>query len=427
MKNEAAETSRLAPWIVIFSASLFFFYEFIQMHMFNAISQSLISSFNINAEQLGYVSASYFYADVLFLFPAGMILDRLSTRKVILTAMWICVLGTIFFSQAHSIWIAAVCHFTAGIGNAFCFLSCLRLASRWFSNRQMALVVGLIVTMAMLGGVVAQTPLTLLVAKVGWRDALLVAAGLGLVIIGIVWRFVRDCPPGKEDLYLAQKQHVKTLGVWNSIHVVLKNPQNWYCGLYTSFMNLPLMLLGGLWGSMYLTTVHHLDKIQSSYVTSMVFVGTIFGGPLIGLISDRLSLRRKPMIIFGILALPIMLAIMYLRHLSLMELNFLFLALGFITAAQCISYPTIGESNPKSISGTALGLASVLIMGSPAIFEPFFGWLMDHYWDGKHVENGMHVYPAAAYHLPMLIFPVLLVVSLVSAFLVKETFAREKA
>ena len=42
-------TYRLQPWVVILSAALFFFYEFIQMNMFNAIDPSLIKAFSVTA------------------------------------------------------------------------------------------------------------------------------------------------------------------------------------------------------------------------------------------------------------------------------------------------------------------------------------------------------------------------------------------
>lgn len=413
------------PWLVVFSAALFFFYEFIQMQMFNAISHSLLAEFHISATTLGYVSSSYFLADVIFLFPAGMLLDRFSARKVILTAMWICVLSTALLARSHSIGLVALCHFAAGIGNAFCFLSCIRLASHWFPNRQMALVVGLIVTMAMLGGVVAQTPLAWLTAQVGWRDALMITAGLGFVIIAIVWRFVKDYPPGKAQQIAEQKQQLKTLGIKQSIVQVFRNPQNWLCGFYTSFINVPLMLLGGLWGSLYLTAMHQITPLQASYITSMIFFGTMIGCPVIGAYSDYIARRRMPMFIAAAISLPVMLGIIFLTKISLIELLILFFALGFFTAAQTIGYPTISESNNKSITGTAMGLASVLIMGAPMVFEPLFGWLMDKNWDGK-VVGGTHVYSAQAYHYPMLFLFGILLLGTIFPLFVRETYAKEK-
>ena len=40
-------------WVVGLTAGLFFFYEFIQMNMFNAISVSFMDTFHINSTTMG--------------------------------------------------------------------------------------------------------------------------------------------------------------------------------------------------------------------------------------------------------------------------------------------------------------------------------------------------------------------------------------
>jgi hypothetical protein len=73
---------KIQPWLVCLSAALFFFYEFIQMGMFNSISQELMHDFSINARQLGFLSATYFYADVIFLlFAVYLIVNYLTKIK----------------------------------------------------------------------------------------------------------------------------------------------------------------------------------------------------------------------------------------------------------------------------------------------------------------------------------------------------------
>ncbi len=421
--SQQTASAPLISWLVCLSAGLFFFYEFIQMQMFNSISNDLMRDFSLNAEQLGYLSASYLYADVIFLFPAGILLDRFSTRSVILTAMVLCILGTFFFAITHSALFAGLSHFIAGIGNAFCFLSCIRLASRWFPARQMALIIGLIVTMAMIGGMVAQTPLVQLNAWIGWRNALLLNAGLGLVIMAIIWYFVHDYPPSYGIHHQEQQKQLQQLGFRKGIKTVLANSQNWYCGIYTSFLNLPIMVLGALWGNLYLMSVHHLTALEASKVNAMIFLGTIVGGPAIGWISDRVSQRRIPMIIFATLSLIVMLMIIKMDHLSYGALLALFFALGLFTSSQIISYPAIAESNSRMLTSTATGLASVLIMGGAALAQPIFGSLMDLHWAGE-VLNNARLYPAEAYQTAMLILPGAFIIGLLMSLLMKETHCR---
>ncbi len=92
----------LMAWMVCLSAGLFFFYEFFQLNIFDVINQPLRDDFHLNAAQLSWMSSTYLWADILFLLPAGIILDRFSTRQVILSAMFVCVIGTLGFALTNS-------------------------------------------------------------------------------------------------------------------------------------------------------------------------------------------------------------------------------------------------------------------------------------------------------------------------------------
>jgi MFS family permease len=415
---KALKNPALQAWIVCVSAALFFFYEFIQMGMFDSIAPALMNDFSINATQLGNLSATYFYADVIFLLIAGVILDRFSVRKVILSAMLLCVAATFVFALSTSLTLAIITHFAAGIGNAFCFLSCIKLSSRWFSSRHLALVIGVIVTIAMAGGVFAQTPLTLLTQTFGWRHAVLLDGVLGIIILFIIWYFVYDNANSPDDT-TAKSSITSKMTLSQSLRFALSNKQNWLAGIYTCLLNLPIFLLGELWGEMYLTQVHHIARTQASYITSMVFIGTIIGAPVVGWFSDKIGRRLLPMILGAILALASMLILMYTTNLSFAALLLLFLAIGFFTSTQIISYPAITESNPKILTGTATGLASVLIMGGGAVFEPLFGWLMDLH--ATHAGNAAAIYSATDYMRGMLIMPIAFVIGLIAVLLMKET------
>lgn len=406
-------------WVVILCASLFFFYEFVQMNMFNTINADLMRAFNINASQVSNLSAFYFYADVIFLFPAGIILDHFSTRKLITVALSLCTIATIGFSFAHSYTFAATMRTLSGIGAAFCFLSALRLATRWFPAKKLALATGFIATMAFIGGMVAQTPIAILAQHFGWRHTVFIDGLMGIVFILIILWQVRDFPRGSNE----QAQEEKTLdkiGFWPSVFAAWKNPQNWLGGLYTSFLNLPILILGALWATQYFVQVHHFTVEQAGTITMMLFLGTIVGCPVLGWVSDAMRSRKKPMIICAIISIALVFVIMYLPQASYAVMVILFLALGFFTSGQIISYPLIAESNPNCLAGTATGWAAVLIMGGGAFGQPLFGALLDAHWD-HHRLNGVPIYTAANYHFAWWIFPIMFFIALIIAFLVKDT------
>lgn len=420
--NESSPTTK---WIVCFSAAFFFFYEFIQMNMFNAISTNLMQTFHITGDRLSTLSSTYFYADVLFLFPAGILLDRVSTRKLILTALGLCVISTYLFSTAQTFWFASLCHFASGVGAAFCFLSCMMLASRWFPPKQLALATGLIVTFAMAGGAIAQTPFEILTQHVGWRSAVVVNAVIGTFIFVLVWLFVADKPSIPELDYSKELVIADKPSFWASIRLAITNPQNWYCGLYTSLLNLPLMVLGALWGSLFLQQMHGFTATQATTISSMLFIGTIVGSPAFGAMSDRMGRRRFPMLFGAVASIICIAALLYIQHLNFIDAMMLFYFIGFFTSAQIISYPVISENNRKAITGTSLGVASVLIMGGAGVSQQIFGYLIDLKWNHL-VKNGIPIYSHADFSLALKIFPLTLLIGLILAFCVKETYCKQQ-
>lgn len=415
-----SKQSPIQPWIVIFSASLLFFFVFIQLNMFNAIGPSLFKAFHLTDNyDLGWLAVIYMLANVICLFPAGILLDHYSTRKIILLAMSCCVLSTFFFSFATTLLEAEISRWVVGIAGSFSLLSAVRIASRWFPPKHMALVIGLVVTFAMIGGMIAQTPLTKSIEWFGWQNTLRIDAALGLVMLFFMILFVRDYPSGMQAFFQKQHESLERVGFWHALARVLCNAQNWLAGAYTSLVNLPIFILGTAWGALYLTQTRHLDADSASWVLMMLFFGVIIGSPVLGEISDYIGRRKLPMIIGAIASIVVILAIMYLPNLNVVELLILFFLLGFVISAQVIGYPLVAESNPGSLTGTAEGLASVLIMGG-GFAIPLFPFILDLSWNHTML-NDVPLYSPSSFEHAMMIMPIAFLIALICSLLVKET------
>src|SRR3990167_9507950 len=368
--TNAPKKATMQSWAVVLVASLFFFFVFIQMNVFNSISTSLMNAFHIDAAKLGDMSSFYFIANVVFLFIAGILLDRLSTRRVILTSLAICILGTGLFSLAHSFALACFFRFLTGIGSAFCFLSVIRLASRWFPANKMALITGLIITMAMFGGWVSQTPMTLLAQAVDWRTALKIDAAAGIIFFLFIFAVVKDHPAEHVETHKAEQILIQQIGFFVSLRMAFFRLQNWFGGFYVCMMNLPVGLLGGLWGVLYLTHTHSVSTIEASEISSMLFIGTLVGAPIVGWISDKIQMRRPPMLVGAIISLGLILTIIYAPHLSYSALFILFFLTGVCTSTQIIGYPLVAENSKRVVTAMSVSVVNISVQGGCALFQP---------------------------------------------------------
>ncbi len=405
------EDNKLMPWVVCLSAGLFFFYDFIQLNIMSSIGTSLVGEFHLTATQLGRMASVYLDAQVGFLLFSGYLLDRVSTRKLILVGMLASVLSTAWFAVSADLNMMKSARAVAGATGSFCFLSCIVLATRWFKPKQMATVTGIIGSMAMLGGAMAQRPMDMLVSSWGWRYAMLVNAVFGALLFVWMCFFVIDSPDGKSHV-----RQSRQLSFFKSIAMVIKKPQNWLAGWYTALMNSVVFVLGAVWGTQYLIEVHHLTHTQATSITMMIFFGTTLGSPLVGVISDKMELRKKPMIYGSLMSLVLIFVLMSSTMWSVVSLGIIFFLLGLVTSTQIITYPIIFESNRSDVVGMCESFAAVIILGAGSFLQPFFGMIMDM---GKTAANNGYV--SSDYQTAICLFPVCFIISFVLSAFLKET------
>lgn len=414
--KSSSSKERWLPWCICFAASLFFFYEFIQGNMFASIADDIMQDFHIQADSLTYLSSVYYVSNVLFLFVAGIILDRFSAKKTILLAMLFCVASTFVLSYVHSFYLALICRFITGIGSAFCFLGPIRIASNWFPPKRMALITGLIVTIAMTGGMLAQYPLTKLVLYIGWRSAMLWLGWLGLCILGLMMVFIQDKPPATKPL--------PRIGIIDSAKIAYLNLQTLRAACYASLMNMAVAVFGAVMGSLYLVQRLGISKESAALINSMLFLGAIVGGPLMGWISDKIGVRILPMRIGAWASLVTVLAILYLPITFGMML-ILFFLLGLLTASQVISYALVAESNSSAITATAVSIVSILTQSGYILYQNIFSVLMLHHGEMQMV-NGIPVYSLNDYQYAAIILPLGLVGALCMLWGLRETHCRRQ-
>ena len=410
---------KLNRWCILIIAGLFFHYEFFQINMFNALEPELAKTFGISPSELGWLSATYFYGTIVLLLPAGLILDRVSVRHLILFAMSMTLIGTLFFSFATHVWMAAAGRFAVGLcAGPFALISVIKLATRWFAPKELSLVTGVAVSMGMLGGILAQTPFHLLVQAIGWRQALHVNVLVGFVMLALIWLFVYE--PDKKPEHHNNSEELQSLGT--ALRLVASKMHNWKIGLYASLVNLPIFILGSLFSTLYLTGAHGLTALQASYAAMMIFIGMLLGCPFFGWISVAMERRKVPMIAGAVLALIVSLTVMFSEP-SFSQILVLFFLIGFGVSAHTLVYPSVAESNTEKTIGAAEGLAAMLIMAGGAVFQPLCGWLLELPWDGR-VLNGVPVYSDTSYLFCMSVIPIALVLGIALVMTTKESFPR---
>ena len=229
--------------------------------------------------------------------------------------------------------------------------------------------------------------------------------------------------PFKDAPKPVEKVEAVQIPFWEGFKKAVFNIHNISCGFYTCMMNLPLMIISAVWGTLFLTQVHQIPITNASLIVSMICMGTIVGSPLFGWLSDKLEKRRSLMAFGGISSLILFMVILWMKHPSEGMLTTLFFLLGFLTSTQALGYPAITEHSPKELTGTSMGIAALIIMGVPALIQPLSGRLLDMGWDGTMVD-GAPLYSAANFQTAFLIFPIGFAAALLTLTKIKGRKAR---
>lgn len=268
------------------------------------------------------------------------------------------------------------------------------------------------VTIGLLGAVVAQVPFSLLAEKFNWRNALVIDAVIGAVIWVLNFAFVYD--PN-------EKQKNKQASSWNlnQIFSQLKSgcqvKETWLCGFYTGLMNLPLMIISAMVGNLFLIQVHGLSETKASFAISMISLGTIVGSSVFGWISEKLGSKKKLMIFGAISSCAMFLSLLIIPSASLELIATLFFLIGFLSATQVLGYPMITDAAPKEAKGTAMGVAALIIMGIAFVLQPVTGILLDLYHQGPQ-----GIYSLADFTRAFMLFPIAFFISIFLATRLKD-------
>lgn len=423
MDRKATKNGLGTSYFIFFLAASFYLYEFILQVAPGVMAEPMMKTFGVTGEGFGIISAFYFYAYAPSQLPAGVLFDRYGPRKLMTGAIILCAIGSAFFASTDSILTASIGRFMIGVGSAFSFIGVLVLISRWFPPTYFAILAGIAQLMSSVGAMFGEMPLAALIDHVGWRQASFILSGIGFVLAGFYWAYIRDFPHQKNqtipDHYLRDE--------WRRLVRVCKHAHTWIIGSYAFAIWTPIAVFAALWGVPYLQEKYHVSVVIASGLCSMIWLGIGIGSPLLGWLSDRLESRRIALIISSVLGLIATLAILYLPDLSITWAYFAMFVFGLGAGGQTVSFAVVKENNPPELVGTASGFNNLSVLIGGAVFQPFVGYILQHS-NSWRLINGVHIYTVDSYQKALIILPLCFLASLfIASFLIKETFAKHNS
>ena len=266
---------------------------YVASHFFRAsnvtIGLDLLRDLSMGPEALGGLTGAFFFGFAAMQIPCGFLFDRYGPRRTVVGMLFLATVGGVVFTLAPTWPILLTGRVLMGAGFGVMLIGSMVVISRWFPPDRFSTLTAIVLSVGLLGNLVATTPLAWAAQAIGWRAVFGVAVAFTALAAIAVWLVVRDAPPGHPFLARTPEPPRQML---QGLMEVLAN-RRLKPVLALNFCNYACTFtVQGLWGGPFLREVHGLSPIEAGNVLLLAVVayqmGMLAFGPL-----DRLLDTRK--------------------------------------------------------------------------------------------------------------------------------------
>ncbi len=416
-------------WCVWGIAAFFYLTGFYQRVSPAVMTGELMRDFHIGAQQLGTLSAFYFYVYVAMQIPVGVLVDSWGARRLLIWGSISAAIGTFIFGGTHAFVVACAGRALVGGATAVGWLVVLKLATHWFPAQRFAMLTGLGLFFGNLGALGAQVPLRLAIERFGWRGVVLASASTLLLVGALAWAVVKDDPASRGFLSYAppsihQQRGASTADLLRGFKRVFAYRNTWLIVFAQGGIVGPILSFTGLWGTPFLKARFAIPSTTAAAVCSVMIVCWAVSSPICGHLSDRFG-KRKPIYLAGCcVSAAGWVTMFYATALPLAA----FTGVAAITSVACgavvLGFASGKESVPPRFLGTITGAVNIGNMTGPALLQPAIGWMLDRQWSGE-MANGIRVYQTGAFQTAFLLIVAWSVLSCVLVTFSRETNCKQ--
>ena len=320
------------------------------------VAEQLSRELHFSDTQIGTLNAIYSLPNVFLVVIGGVLVDRLTARRLVVATTAICLVGAAVTAVGAQFPVMALGRLLYGIGSETLVVAVLVALAQWFSGRYLALLMAMNLSLARLGSYLAdQSPSFAgdLYAR-GWQPPLWLAFGLAAASLAAAllyfWLDRREAPRGTLALPPPPERFD-----WR--HLLTFRPEYWVLvAVCVSFYSV-IFPFRSTFAIKYLQEAQGYTLAQAGRLNSYVFLAAVFATPVFGLIVDRIG-RNTLLLAAGALLLPpSFLVLGALPGGAGLSTALLGISFSFVPA---VLWPTVVRYAPPEHLGTAYGLMTTL-------------------------------------------------------------------
>ena len=371
--QKSLRESPLARWtaMVVVSLSMFGAYYFTYAN--SSIKPILETALGWTSKDVGLYTGSYAWFNV-FLFMlifSGFILDKLGIRFTGLAATGIMVIGTginywamtslspnttviipLYGAIKTQVLFSCLGFATFGIGSEATGITLSKAIVKWFKGKELALAMGLQMSIARLGTALALAVSLPIAIKYNYSSPILFA--FVLMLLGLVAFIVyvvldKRLDASEKDLIVEDEEPFRVKDIFS----IINNKAFWYIAI------LCVLFYGAVFPFLFyapdfVINKYHVAPELAGLIPMLLPIGTIFLTPLFGNIYDKKGKGATIMIIGAVMLLFVhfFLAIPGLNHWVVAAILVTFLGIAFSLVPSAM-WPSVPKIIPERQLGTA--------------------------------------------------------------------------
>jgi len=356
---------------ILAAICLTYFVESFLRSAASALAPLLIVELGISRGAMGLLITGYFLIYGVMQLPAGVLADVLGPRRSILWFTALTCVGSLLFWLSYRYELLLAAQVIIGVGTSVFYINAVTLVTRWFPPEKKATAIGVLSASMGIGSFASYMGFPLSTTLWGsWRELYL---GM-LVVLLANWAInifiLRDSP---QPIALAKRERRNIIG---SFRETLADKR--FQPMLFTYILLAFNYVLISWGSQFFIEAKKLVYVEAGLVTSLGTVAGFLGCLVMGVISDRLSKRRLPLVVFFGLYLVSLIALVFVpAGLSVAVYAGLWALMGVGTSVWVLFFSMVGEVLPARKANIGLGLLNGFSIIFSSSMTPLYGSIVD--------------------------------------------------
>ncbi len=317
-KNKLGITGPVMMYVVMFLA-----YALKNFHSYaTSMTASLLQTdLGLTAAQVSLYIAAYTWTNAIVQLPAGIVCDRWSAKKLLGFSYIAAAVGCLLVAYSGSLAGIVIGRVILTVGISFVFNVCSRHIAAWNTAGGYRRANSLMMTFGKIGGLLATTPLVLMIGSVGWKNTFGIIALVSILVAAGAFVFVVD---KKETL------NKEPNGMFTAIGKLIKTKGFWMFCFAGALVGMTVPMIFSAWGGTFLTQGLGLDPTLSSTVILCGNLASCVGGITVAVICKKVA--PKPLVVGSYAITVVLVAVMaiFINQLTAPAMFVIFILMGFV-------------------------------------------------------------------------------------------------